>query len=718
MKFAELIPLTAAIVNLLLAVFVLSRDARSALNRVFALWGLAVTLWNVGTYFMYHVTDPVTAYRWACFLQVGVIFLPISNLHLCLLIARTSIGRWLFYCYLLHAGLLVSLFTGHFLSGVRWVGYAYYSVAGPGFWVYTVIYSVSTTATMSLLYWKQRTLPKLHRTRLRALLTAIGILVVFGMNDILPILGVDYYPFTRFKIYPLGSMAAIFYGIIIGYSVLQHRLLDVNVTLGKIAVRLVRMLFLFLMAFCLLLAVALFAPDRFPAFAFFSSLAVLFISSMTASIFFPRLFGPGDEALERRILGDRFEYQERLRDFIGLMHRYTDADELLDKLHDLLVNTVQVRSYKLVLLDEKMRSFSLQRSFPEEPVTQLPELRIDSPVFKLFQTRNLSHLAFNITYISPDETPLENSVRQQLKEFRAEHCFPLLSGEQPVGLFLVGEKANEEFYTPHDLSLLISLAQNLSLVISQIRLKNQILLAQELDLLGRMSKGLAHDLNNLVVPVSTYLQLAMETGGKLDGIAELLPIAMRNIQTIRAYIKEALFFSNTLSLQLSKGRLDKTIRLAVALIESKLKQKNIPVTLELVSEATIQMDEVLVQRVISNLLSNAIDATPPGSSIHIDLHYLAKTDASRDWLRLEIVDHGSGISRENLKRLFTPYFTTKDKGDEGRGFGLGLAITRKIVHLHGGNLNIASEEKKGTTVQVDLPSRQVSKLNPVLAAEL
>jgi signal transduction histidine kinase len=84
---------------------------------------------------------------------------------------------------------------------------------------------------------------------------------------------------------------------------------------------------------------------------------------------------------------------------------------------------------------------------------------------------------------------------------------------------------------------------------------------------------------------------------------------------------------------------------------------------------------------------------------------LPKTEPNRDWYRLQIIDHGEGISAENLERVFTPYFTTKNTGDGKRGFGLGLAIARKIVHLHGGNLSISSKEKKGTTVQVDLPSR-------------
>ncbi len=116
------------------------------------------------------------------------------------------------------------------------------------------------------------------------------------------------------------------------------------------------------------------------------------------------------------------------------------------------------------------------------------------------------------------------------------------------------------------------------------------------------------------------------------------------------------------------------------------------------------MDCVLIKRLLCNLLSNAVDASPPESEISVELATLPKTEM-RQWFRLKVIDHGEGISPENLRRVFTPYFTTKNTGDGKRGSGLGLAIARHIVHLHGGNLSIVSKEKKGTTVQVDLPNR-------------
>ena len=121
-----------------------------------------------------------------------------------------------------------------------------------------------------------------------------------------------------------------------------------------------------------------------------------------------------------------------------------------------------------------------------------------------------------------------------------------------------------------------------------------------------------------------------------------------------------------------------------------------------------------MQRLIANLISNAIDASRPGTQIHVHLERLPR-GGELDWLRLRVVDQGEGIPKENLSRILKPYFTTKNRGDETRGFGLGLAICRKIVNLHGGNLSIASVVKKGTTVQVDLPCRQLRKSAPTLA---
>ena len=389
MKFYELIPLTAAVTNLALTIFVLTRDLRSTLNRVYLLWGLSITVWNLGTFFMFSVDEEASARFWSAFLHYGVIFLPISLFHLSILIAQVKLPRWLPLLYGWFGLLALTNVLGFFTSGVRYLGDAYfYSVAGPGFWAFMVSYVVVTTATVVILYQKLGTLQRLHRARVKALLWANGILIAFGWNDILPIVRFDTYPFTKVAIFPFGSAAAIFYGIIVGCSVLQHHLLDIHVTLGKAAAHTVRLLFLFLIGLLLLLLLNVFKRGEFTPFTFFGSLGVLLVSALVASIFFPRLFGKGDDSLEQRILsdryGDRFEYHDKVRSLLQEVQFYNNADLLLNDLDALFVKTIRVRNYQIILLDESTHVLTVFRGHPKSPQTQLPELRADSPIFQIF----------------------------------------------------------------------------------------------------------------------------------------------------------------------------------------------------------------------------------------------------------------------------------------------------------------------------------------------
>ncbi len=702
--------LTATLFNVVLTLLVLGRDFRSRLHKVYLLWGIAVTLWNLGCFYLYQDISTEEAFKWAKVLQLGVIFMPVTLFHLCVLISQTRVGLLLPLLYLTHAGLAVSLFFNRFITGVRPIafgsaGSGYWSVPGPAFWVFMCFYVVITTSLVLMLYHKQKIVPPMQRKRLRALLASIVGLWIFGTNDLLPILGYDYYPGTHLHFYPLGNFAALYYVVIVGYSVLQHQLLDVHVTLSRFAAQFVRLLFMFLIGFSLLLILLWIKPGQFTPFSFASAIVVLLISAVVASFFFPQFFGKGTDELERQILGDRFEYHARVQNLIETMRSFPEQKFLMEELEQLLAHTMKVISYQLILLDETTRGFMLFHSHPPRPNVALSDMQIDSPVFRFFQETRAAFLSCNMVYETTRETRLEREARMQLKLFEPEFCFPFFSGEDLVGLMLLGPKVNQDLFTPHDLRLLSELASNLGLLLNQIRLRQQLQVAHEQDLLGRMSRGLAHDLNNLLTPVQTLLQLSQEADLSQAARQELLPVALRNLQTVRTYVNEALFFSHNAKLNGKPAQMVATVREAMTLAEVPAQQKGVKIVFQEDTDAIIEMDTILIKRLLSNLLGNAVDASPSGSSIDIQLAPLPKTEISRDWYRLQVIDRGSGISSENLKKVFTPYFTTKNTGDGKRGFGLGLAIARKIVHLHGGNLSIASEEKKGTTVQVDLPSK-------------
>jgi len=706
MKFAAIIPITAAIVNLAVTFFVLTRNLRARVNWVYLLWGLSITVWNLGVAFLFKKEQPTAeAIIWAQVVQFGVVFLPISLFHLCLLVAQVPPPKLLRYLYCFHGLLAVSNFTRLFVADVRWVGYAYYTVGGPAFWLFIVSYTFVAVRTTFLMYRRQRELPPKHRSRLRALLGANVLLIVFGTNDILPILGVTQYPFTHLTIYPLGSGAAVLYGLLVAYSAVQHELLGARVTLSRFAAHLARILFVFCVGALLLVAFKLWKPDSFPPYALISGMVGVLASAVIAAVYFPRLFGRSDEALERWILGDQFEYRDRVRRFIISIPSYSDTDSLMKDLQDLLVNTMSVRRHQIILMDQATQVFSLYRAHPEEAQKQLPDLKLNSPLLQLFAQTEAKVLAFNLAYAAPGETKLEHAAREQLRQFSPEFCFPFSYGGEPAGLLLIGEKANGAFYTMDDQQLFIELVRSLGLVINQIRLTNEVLEAKELELLGRMSRGLAHDLNNLITPISTFLQLAQLGPVGPDVEAELLPVALRSMEVIRTYVRESLFVSEHRTPQFQQTELGKLVKEVCTIHEPAARAHGAAIGLDWNQEVFGEVDPVLLQRLVGNLVVNAIDASKGGSGIRVEISRLSASDRADEWLRLKVIDEGVGMAPDVLRQIDTPYFTTKVNGDEHRGFGLGLAICRKITHLHGGHLRIDSMEGRGTTVQVDLPAR-------------
>jgi signal transduction histidine kinase len=129
--------------------------------------------------------------------------------------------------------------------------------------------------------------------------------------------------------------------------------------------------------------------------------------------------------------------------------------------------------------------------------------------------------------------------------------------------------------------------------------------------------------------------------------------------------------------------------------------RDIIVSIAPAGDISLLADAVLIQRLLVNLVANAIDASAPGNTVALSIR-----ESRAGWVRLQVTDQGCGIPPENLSRVFDPYFTTKEFGDETRGFGLGLTICQKIAELHEASISVRSEPGRGTTLTVDLPLSQ------------
>jgi two-component system NtrC family sensor kinase len=146
--------------------------------------------------------------------------------------------------------------------------------------------------------------------------------------------------------------------------------------------------------------------------------------------------------------------------------------------------------------------------------------------------------------------------------------------------------------------------------------------------------------------------------------------------------------------------------MTLSLAQHKLKLSNVEVETELAEDLpAVPCDQSQLQQVVLNLLLNAAEATHGKEHGRV----VVSTSASGGYVRLVVADNGEGIAPENLAKIFHPFFTTKP---EGKGVGLGLAVSYGIVEAHGGELEVSSQVGEGATFTVSLP------LQPPARAEL
>jgi hypothetical protein len=127
MNFLQITALTVAIFNFVLTILVVGRDVRSRLKQVYLLWGTCIALWNLGSIFL-NRTIPLPedqAFVWAKVLQLGVIFMPVSISHLCMIVAQVDVRRWAPWFYGAHVILAISLFFNKYVVGVRHFHFGY-----------------------------------------------------------------------------------------------------------------------------------------------------------------------------------------------------------------------------------------------------------------------------------------------------------------------------------------------------------------------------------------------------------------------------------------------------------------------------------------------------------------------------------------------------------------------------------------------------------------
>jgi signal transduction histidine kinase len=237
-------------------------------------------------------------------------------------------------------------------------------------------------------------------------------------------------------------------------------------------------------------------------------------------------------------------------------------------------------------------------------------------------------------------------------------------------------------------------------------LREQLTESQRLATIGTIAAVIAHEFNNLLTPIVSYSQYALQSAESAKPDAELIKKALN--KAFQSSTKAGRICTSMLGLargESSFGQVDvqKLVEDTLLVLARDPQKDGIALRVQIQPGLTVYADHVQLEQVLLNLLINARQAMlGRGGSITI-----RATRTETGELRMQVIDTGPGIPEKYMPRIFEPFFTTKGtatRKGETKGTGLGLAICKEIVEHHKGRIEVNSAVGKGTTFSIYLPS--------------
>jgi PAS domain S-box-containing protein len=237
-------------------------------------------------------------------------------------------------------------------------------------------------------------------------------------------------------------------------------------------------------------------------------------------------------------------------------------------------------------------------------------------------------------------------------------------------------------------------------------LELQLLQAQKMESLGTLAGGIAHDLNNTLVPVINLAELIRRKLPEECADRLLLDVIRQSGERARDLVRQILTFSRRRAPDRQELDLEAFLRQSMRLIRASV-LTNIVINEQFQAVPRVLADPSQLDQVIVNLVTNAAHAIGAAiGTITIELtieQRPLKFQAGRslcDWIRLSVTDTGCGIDDRIIRRIFDPFFTTKEVG---QGNGLGLSVVHGIIAAHGGHIEVKSWPGGGTRFDIFLP---------------
>jgi signal transduction histidine kinase len=664
----------------------------------FALFSWACSGWILAVLMIYLFRDPSWRLLWVKMSFLGPSLIPAAFLSFAIIFPRED--RKLNPTHMILIALPSALFfilsfTPWMVRSVQWETLtATYGIAHSIFSVYFLSFMGGGILFLIRSYKRS-----VGVDRIQIKYCLLGVFLTFipsiTMNLILPILGTS-------RLSNLGPPSTFIMVSFVTYSILKHRLMDINIVLQKGTTYFLLVVLVFLPSSLLLIYGQKLFFDRIDSLFSVLILSVLLL----VVILFEKIKERTEKAVVQLFFKDRLDYRETLGKFSRAMVTILDLQSLSKKIVETITQTMGIEKASLFVIDEERGGYRLLES-RNVAVALFPlALPKGDPLPQYLQ--HLGEIILRDELVKGSHVPELEGVVQTMSRLEAEVSIPLISKGHLIGIINLSHKFNREVCSHDDLELLSTLANQTTIAIENAKLvedlkksKSYIRRADRLASLGTLTAGLAHEIRNPLVAIKTLTQLLPERLEDEEFRNHFLRIASGEVDRISSLVNELLEFARPSDPKFELADINNILDGMILLISTETKKKQISVLKEFSPNLpAVHVDQEQIKQVFLNILLNAIEATLPTGTVVVRTRSFIKS-GDEPHVQVEFTDTGCGIPPEYLEDIFTPFFTTKNKGS-----GLGLSISNQIIQDHRGYIHVESKVNTGTSFYVNLPVDQ------------
>ena len=667
--------LLASIILFLLSIFVYLKDPRRSINISFSIYFTALAIWSFGIFGLVSGFEPYIII-WQKIMSVGVVFIPASFLFF----SYNFLGNKykpvfpvVIGSFIISFFYLAATFTKYFFMGVIKVEYGYVGQPHPGIiFPFFVGYVVAAMIYGHYLVFKELISSKGQRkNQLFFVFTASAVFTIGALAVVPTLIGT-----VILGGFPLWNFTNIFYGFLIAYAITKERLMNIPIAISRTLAWALTVLFLGAIYTAFVLHYRTYISNRIDLpFFIFSIIYGIFVGES-----FQRIRFFLQTTTDKAFIKSWYDYRRVLRDAAADLGRALTREDITKVLYPVFQNDIDVSEAHLLFHDSKTDDYIELREGGAEQ-TKILILGKDAAPIKL----------------------LLNNKDRIIYEGKA--YIPSFHENNLIALIILGKKRSEDEYSEDDYELFRTISEYVAIVLEYIvkpyeevkekfeeterkliETEKQLERSQRLASLATMAAGVAHEIRNPLGIIHSKTEKLDDAPRDIEYLRAFKESVLKNSKRISSIITSMLDLTKVGEKKMEKVNLNEIIESTFQLLtfnDIKLEKKyeNIP---------GITGDPEELKRIFINLFSNAIEAMPGGGYLTVSTYLIEEDDIKK--VCVDISDTGRGIAKENLVKIFDPFFSGRHEG-----VGLGLSIVYRIVREHSGEISVKSEIGKGST---------------------